>query len=67
MELLEAQKSVEADETILDALLSLARFADAQYENIVTYMKSSTYENKMSQMEKARNDMEQIRQVGDQR
>lgn len=36
------------------AFLSLARFADTQYQKKVDYMSSSTYENKESLMKKAK-------------
>ena len=36
------------------AFLSLARFADNQYQVIVDYMKSSTFENKQNLMKKAK-------------
>ena len=50
-------------DTSLDAYLSLARYADSQYQNIVTYMKSSTFEAKQSLMKKAQDEAERLREV----
>lgn len=63
MELLEELGS--GDEAALDAFLSFARFADAQYQNIVNYMKSTTYEDKKALIRKAKADAEQLIQMGD--
>ena len=55
----------EKGEVILDAYLSLARFADGQYQHIVNYMKSSTYEAKQTLMLKAKKEMARILQLGE--
>ena len=55
----------EKGEVILDAYLSLARFADGQYQHIVNYMKSSTYEAKQTLMFKAKKEMARILQLGE--
>lgn len=49
----------------MDAYLSLARYADNQYQNIVNYMKSNTYEAKQALMKKAKTEMETLKQLGD--
>ena len=64
MKLLERQGG-ERD-TSLDAYLSLARYADSQYQNIVTYMKSSTFEAKQSLMRKAQDEAEKLREISGQ-
>ena len=46
----------------MDAYLSLGRYADNHYQNIVNYMKSSTYEAKRSLMEKAKLEAERLRE-----
>ncbi len=53
------------DDASLDAYLALARFADAQYQNIVTYCASSTYEAKQALVKQAKRDMEELSTVGD--
>ena len=50
-------------DTALDAYLSLGRYADSQYQNIVTYMKSSTFEAKQSLLMKAQEEAEKLREV----
>ncbi|XP_041351980.1 serine-protein kinase ATM-like isoform X2 [Gigantopelta aegis] len=45
-----------SDDLALEAYVSLAQFVDAQYQNIVNYMKSSTYEAKRALMKKAKKD-----------
>ena len=47
----------------MDAYLSLGRYADSQYQNIVNYMKSSTFEAKQSLMKKAQLEAERLREV----
>ncbi|KAK3095904.1 hypothetical protein FSP39_020638 [Pinctada imbricata] len=55
-------ESLEFDgDSCLDAYLSLARFCDGQYQNIVNYMKSSTFEAKQGLMKKAQDEMEKMR------
>ncbi|XP_076138976.1 serine-protein kinase ATM [Alosa pseudoharengus] len=44
------------------AFLSLARFSDAQYQSIDNYMKSSEFENKQALLEKAREEVELMRE-----
>ncbi|KAL2096545.1 hypothetical protein ACEWY4_008693 [Coilia grayii] len=45
-----------------EAFLSLARFADSQYQSIDNYMKSSEFENKQALLEKAREEVELMRE-----
>ena len=45
-----------------EAFLSLARFSDAQYQSIDNYMKSSEFENKQALLEKAREEVELMRE-----
>lgn len=54
----------EEGDIILDAHLSLARFADGQYQHIVNYMKSSTFEAKQNLMLKAKREMMRMQQLG---
>ncbi|XP_062594896.1 serine-protein kinase ATM-like [Saccostrea cucullata] len=54
----------EKGDTILDAYLSLARFADGQYQHIVNYMKSSTFEAKQNLMTKAKKEITRMQQLG---
>ncbi|XP_062844079.1 serine-protein kinase ATM [Trichomycterus rosablanca] len=44
------------------AFLSLARFSDAQYQSIENYMRSSEFENKQALLEKAREEVELMRE-----
>ena len=53
----------EDQDTALDAYLSLGRYADSQYQNIVTFMKSSTFEAKQSLLRKAKDEAERLREV----
>ncbi|XP_022082003.1 serine-protein kinase ATM-like isoform X2 [Acanthaster planci] len=56
------------DDTSLPAIesqLSLARFADSQYQNIVNYMKSSEYEDKQALMKQAKKEYEELHAMGD--
>ncbi|XP_063405374.1 serine-protein kinase ATM-like [Mytilus trossulus] len=55
----------EQGDVAMDAYLSLARYADNQYQNIVNYMKSNTYEAKQALMKKAKTEMETLKQLGD--
>ncbi|KAK3593829.1 hypothetical protein CHS0354_011431 [Potamilus streckersoni] len=50
--------------TAIDAYLSLARYADLQYQNIVNYMNSSTYEAKQSLMSKAQKELAKLKEIG---
>lgn len=56
-----------SDAVAVDAFLSLARFADAQYQNIVDYMNSNTYDSKRELVRKAASDVEQLKEMGDKR
>lgn len=49
----------------MTAYLTLARFADAQYQHIVNYMKSPEFESKKGILNKYRNDVEQLTVMGD--
>ena len=53
----------EDHETCVDAYLSLARYADTQYQNIVNYMRSSTFEAKQTLMRTAREEAETLRKA----
>ena len=53
------------EEVELDAYMSLARYADSQYQNIVNYMNSSTFEAKQALIRKAKEDCEQHKEFGD--
>ncbi|XP_047662626.1 serine-protein kinase ATM isoform X3 [Tachysurus fulvidraco] len=44
------------------SFLSLARFSDAQYQSIQNYMKSSEFENKQALLEKAREEVELMKE-----
>ncbi|KAI1893429.1 hypothetical protein AGOR_G00123630 [Albula goreensis] len=44
------------------AYLSLARFSDAQYQSIENYMKSSEFENKQALLEKAKEEVDLMRE-----
>lgn len=45
-----------------EAFLSLARFSDAQYQSIDKYMKSSEFENKQALLQKAKEEVDLIRE-----
>ncbi|XP_038077010.1 serine-protein kinase ATM-like [Patiria miniata] len=49
----------------IESQLSLARFADTQYQNIVNYMKSSEYEDKQALMKQAKKEYEELLAMGD--
>lgn len=51
----------------LDAYLSVARYADSQYQNIVNYMKSSTFEAKQNLMKQAKQELEKYSSLADKR
>lgn len=53
------------DDVALDSYLALARYADSQYQHIVNYMKSSTFEAKQNLFKKAQKEIESLKQVGD--
>ncbi|MBN3300154.1 ATM kinase, partial [Amia calva] len=46
----------------MEAFLALARFSDAQYQSIVNYMKSSEFENKQALLEKAKQEVDLMRE-----
>ncbi|CAH1798625.1 unnamed protein product, partial [Owenia fusiformis] len=50
----------ESRSSALDAYLSLARFSDTQYQSIVSYMKSSTFESKQTHLRKAKTDAQKL-------
>uniref|UniRef100_A0A667Z4W4 non-specific serine/threonine protein kinase n=1 Tax=Myripristis murdjan TaxID=586833 RepID=A0A667Z4W4_9TELE len=45
-----------------EAFLSLARFSDAQYQSIDNYMKSSEFENKQALLEKAKEEVDLMKE-----
>lgn len=45
-----------------EAFLSLARFSDAQYQSIDKYMNSSEFENKQALLEKAKEEVDLMRE-----
>lgn len=45
-----------------EAFLSLARFSDAQYQSIDKYMNSSVFENKQALLEKAKEEVDLMRE-----
>lgn len=45
-----------------EAFLSLARFSDAQYQSIDKYMNSSEFENKQALLEKAKEEVDLIKE-----
>ncbi|XP_064597040.1 serine-protein kinase ATM-like [Liolophura sinensis] len=51
----------------LNAYLSVARYADSQYQNIVNYMKSSTFEAKQNLMKEAKQELEKYSSLADKR
>ena len=57
-------REASGSDVAVDAFLSLARYADGQYQNIVDYMKSPTYEAKQSLMQQARLETEKMRSIG---
>ena len=44
----------------IEAYLSLARFADTQYQNIVNYMKSNVYQDKKALLLRSQRDLEAL-------
>lgn len=65
MELVEGERGaqdsrLQSQQT--EAFLSLARFSDAQYQSIDKYMNSSEFENKQALLEKAKEEMNLMRQ-----
>lgn len=66
---LQAVESIQSqglmDASSLDAYLSLARYTDAQYQQIVDYMNSPTFEAKQTLMKQAKEDAEGLRKLGE--
>ncbi|XP_074663108.1 serine-protein kinase ATM-like [Tubulanus polymorphus] len=50
----------------MNAFLSLGRYADVQYQNIVNYMKSSTYEAKRAMIEESKAHLKKLSDMKDQ-
>lgn len=48
----------------VNAYHSLARFADAQYQRLVEYMKSKDYEDKRKLMKTSLENVEKLRSIG---
>lgn len=46
----------------IEAFLSLARFSDAQYQSIDKYMTSSEFENKQALLEKAKEEVDLMKE-----
>ena len=64
MQAVDLLEAISADDDLaLEAYLSLAQFVDTQYQNIVNYMKSSTFEAKRALMKKAKEDAEKFKTV----
>ncbi|KAM9318497.1 serine-protein kinase ATM [Pholidichthys leucotaenia] len=65
VEVIEAESGVEDSQLQSQrtkAFLSLARFSDAQYQSIDKYMNSSEYENKQALLEKAKEEVDLIKE-----
>ncbi|XP_068173804.1 serine-protein kinase ATM isoform X3 [Antennarius striatus] len=66
VEVIEEESMVHQDVRLqsqrTEAYLSLARFSDAQYQSIDKYMNSSEFENKQALLEKAKEEVELIRE-----
>uniref|UniRef100_A0A8C8F0Y4 non-specific serine/threonine protein kinase n=1 Tax=Oncorhynchus tshawytscha TaxID=74940 RepID=A0A8C8F0Y4_ONCTS len=56
------EKYLERVKLRTQAFLSLARFSDAQYQGIDNYMKSSEFENKQALLEKAKEEVDLMRE-----
>ncbi|XP_063954158.1 serine-protein kinase ATM-like isoform X2 [Lytechinus pictus] len=54
----------DASKEAVHAYHSLARFADAQYQSLVEYMKSKDYENKRKLMKTSMENVEKMRSIG---
>ena len=61
--LLEDQGS--ADGAVLDAFLSLARYADGQYQHIIEYTRSGSFEAKQALIRQAKEEADQLKSVGE--
>ncbi len=66
VEVIEEDSGVHQDARLqsqrTEAFLSLARFSDAQYQSIDKYMKSSEFENKQALLQKAKEEVDLIRE-----
>lgn len=66
VEVIEEESGVRQDSRLqsqrTEAFLSLARFSDAQYQSIDKYMNSSEFENKQALLEKAKEEVDLMRQ-----
>ncbi|XP_041796006.1 serine-protein kinase ATM isoform X2 [Chelmon rostratus] len=66
VEVIEEDSGVHQDSRLqsqrTEAFLSLARFSDAQYQSIDKYMNSSEFENKQALLEKAKEEVDLIRE-----
>lgn len=51
----------EKGQEAMEGYLSLARFADVQYQNIVNYMSSSTFDAKQVLMKRATSEFEKYK------
>ena len=60
------QMSEDDGDCVLDAYLALGRFADTQYKQMDDYIASPTYKAKQELAAKARQEAEELRQVGEQ-
>ncbi|XP_072019634.1 serine-protein kinase ATM-like [Amphiura filiformis] len=63
VDIYEAQN--DSSRPAIEAYLSLARFADTQYQNIVNYMKSNVYQDKKALLLRSQRDLEAVRAVGE--
>lgn len=65
MEVIEGESGVQdprLQSQRTEAFLSLARFSDAQYQSIDKYMNSSEFENKQALLEKAKEEVDLMRE-----
>lgn len=65
VEVIEAESGVQdsrLQSQRTEAFLSLARFSDAQYQSIDKYMNSSVFENKQALLEKAKEEVDLMRE-----
>ncbi|KAI0210308.1 Serine-protein kinase ATM [Lamellibrachia satsuma] len=54
-----------ADRAVLDAFLSLARYADGQYQHIIEYMHCGSFEAKQLLIRQAKEEVNQLKSVGE--
>jgi len=50
---------------VLDAFLSLARYADGQYQHIIEYTRSGSFEAKQALIRQAKEEADQLKSVGE--